>query len=98
MSAMDLQDRASQAAATGGAAGGAAAAAIGADAAQAQFQQMSASMTQTFDSLERDQAGFATANALLAVVNSMRWLPGRKSVVFFSEGVAIPPTCGSSAR
>jgi len=91
MSAMDLQDRASQAAATGGAAGGAAAAAIGADAAQAQFQQMSASMTQTFDSLERDQAGFATANALLAVVNGMRTIPGRKSIVFFSEGMAIPP-------
>ena len=91
MSAMDLQDRASQAAATGGAAGGAAAAAIGADAAQAQFQQMSASMTQTFDSLERDQAGFATANALLAVVNGMRTVPGRKSIVFFSEGMAIPP-------
>jgi VWFA-related protein len=91
VSAMDLQDRANQAAATGGAAGGAAAAAIGADAAQAQFQQMSASMTQTFDSLERDQAGFATADALLAVVNGMRSIPGRKSIVFFSEGMALPP-------
>jgi VWFA-related protein len=89
--AMDLQDRASQAAATGGAAGGAAAAAIGADAAQAQFQEMSASMTQTFDSLERDQAGFASANALLSVVNGMKSIPGRKSIVFFSEGMAIPP-------
>ncbi len=91
MSAMDLQDRANQAAAAGGASGGAAAAAIGADAAQAQFQQMSASMTQTFDSLERDQAGFASADALLAVVNGMKSIPGRKSIVFFSEGMAIPP-------
>jgi VWFA-related protein len=91
MSAMDLQDRANQAAATGGAAGGAAAAAIGADAAQAQFQQMSASMTQTFDSLERDQAGFASTDALLSVVNGMRSIPGRKSIVFFSEGMALPP-------
>jgi VWFA-related protein len=91
MSALDLQDRANQAAAQGGAAGGAAAAALGADAAMAQFQSMSASMTQTFDSLERDQAGFASANALLSVVNVMRSIPGRKSIVFFSEGMAIPP-------
>ncbi len=91
MSASDLQDRSNQAAAQGGAAGGAAAAAIGADAAMAQFQSMSASMTQTFDSLERDQAGFASANALLAVINGMRSIPGRKSIVFFSEGMAIPP-------
>ena len=91
MSASDLQDRSDQAAAQGGAAGGAAAGAIGADAAMAQFQSMSTSMTQTFDSLERDQAGFATADALLAVVNGMRSIPGRKSIVFFSEGMALPP-------
>jgi VWFA-related protein len=91
MGAMDLQDRASQAAAQGGQAGGAAAGAIGADAAQAQFQSMSASMTQTFDSLERDQAGYASTDALLSVVNGMRSIPGRKSIVFFSEGMALPP-------
>ena len=91
MGALDLQDRASQAAAQGGQAGGAAAAAIGSDAAQAQFQSMSASMTQTFDSLERDQAGYASTDALLSVVNGMRSIPGRKSIVFFSEGMALPP-------
>ena len=37
-----------------------------------------------------DQQGLTSVNALLAVVNSMRGLPGRKSVIFFSEGVAIP--------
>src|SRR4029079_2261948 len=91
MGALDLQDRASQAAAQGGQAGGAAAAAIGSDAAQAQFQSMSASMTQTFDSLERDQAGYASTDALLSIVNGMRSIPGRKSIVFFSEGMALPP-------
>jgi len=89
--ALDLQDRASQAGAQGGAAGGDAAAAFGAAAAQAQFQQMSASMTQTFDSLERDQAGYASTDALLSIVNGMRSIPGRKSIVFFSEGMALPP-------
>ena len=89
--ALDLQDRASQAGAQGGAAGGDAAAAFGAAAAQTQFQQMSASMTQTFDSLERDQAGYASTDALLSIVNGMRSIPGRKSIVFFSEGMALPP-------
>ena len=89
--ALDLQDRASQAGAQGGAAGGDAAAAFGAAAAQTQFQQMSASMTQTFDALERDQAGYASTDALLAIVNGMRSIPGRKSIVFFSEGMALPP-------
>ena len=89
--ALDLQDRASQAGAQGGAAGGDAAAAFGAAAAQTQFQQMSASMTQTFDALERDQAGYASTDALLSIVNGMRSIPGRKSIVFFSEGMALPP-------
>lgn len=48
-------------------------------------------MAQTFESLERDQAGYSSANALMAVVNGMRAIPGRKSIVFFSEGLAIPP-------
>jgi VWFA-related protein len=64
--------------------------AVGALAAQQQFSNMQNSMTQTFEALERDQAGYATSNALMAVVNGMRAIPGRKSIVFFSEGLAIP--------
>jgi VWFA-related protein len=48
-------------------------------------------MLQTFDSLERNQRGYSTANALMAVVSSMHTLPGRKAIVFFSEGLSIPP-------
>jgi VWFA-related protein len=47
-------------------------------------------MMQSFEALERDQQGFATSNGLQAVVNGLQRVPGRKTVVFFSEGMAIP--------
>ena len=62
----------------------------GAAAADAMFAQMQQRTLETFDMLERDEQGLSTTNALMAVVNSMRGLPGRKSVVMFSEGMAIP--------
>jgi hypothetical protein len=52
---------------------------------------MNERMLATFEALERDQQGYATINALLAVLNSMRNLPGRKTVIFFSEGLSLPP-------
>lgn len=39
---------------------------------------------------QRDYQGYATTNALLAVVNGLGVLPGRKSLIFFAEGLAIP--------
>ena len=74
----------------GQAAGQAAQGGAGAGAAEAIFAQMQQRTLETFEMLERDQQGLSTSNALLAVVNSMRALPGRKSVIFFSEGLAIP--------
>jgi len=47
-------------------------------------------MLQTLEELERDQQGLATTNGLLALVNSLRTFPGRKAVIFFSEGLALP--------
>jgi VWFA-related protein len=47
-------------------------------------------MMRSFESLERDQQGLATSNSLLAVVSGLKSLPGRKTVVFFSEGLMIP--------
>jgi VWFA-related protein len=49
-----------------------------------------AGMLRNFEALERDQQGFASTNGLLSVVNGLKSLPGRKTVVFFSEGLAIP--------
>jgi VWFA-related protein len=44
-----------------------------------------------FEVMEHDQQGYATTNGLFAVINALRPLPGRKSLVFFSEGLSIPP-------
>jgi VWFA-related protein len=65
--------------------------AVGGAASATQFAQMQERMLQSFDALERDQQGYATSNALLAIVSSMKAIPGRKSVIFFSEGLSIPP-------
>ncbi|HEY2942511.1 MAG TPA: VWA domain-containing protein [Vicinamibacteria bacterium] len=43
-----------------------------------------------FESLERDQQGFATTHALLALIGALEPLPGRKAILLFSEGLAIP--------
>lgn len=70
---------------TGAGAGGAVA---GLDLQVAEIQQR---MAETFDMLERDQQGLGTMNALTAVVNALKLVPGRKSVMFFSEGLLLPP-------
>jgi VWFA-related protein len=78
------------AAAAGAGAGGTAPAAI--------MAEMERRTLETFEVLERDQQGYATSNSLLALVNSMRTLPGRKSVIFFSEGLSIPPAVVAQFR
>ena len=67
----------------GGSAGGAPGEAI--------LAQMESRMLQEFDVMERDQSGYATTNGLFSIVNTLRALPGRKSLILFSEGIAIPP-------
>ena len=69
----------------------AAGAAAGAASVDIQFAAMQERTRETFEVLQRDQQGFATTNSLMAIVNSMQRLPGRKAVIFFSEGVSIPP-------
>src|SRR5262249_45334384 len=89
------REAAVQAAATAAQSGGAGAAAAGAAAGAVSVAQtcdaMRAQSDETFEALQRDQQGYATANGLMAIVNSMSRLPGRKAVLFFSEGVSIPP-------
>jgi VWFA-related protein len=67
-------------------------------AAQQAFDQVQVNMIRTFDALERDQQGYATTNGLLAVVNGLKAIPGRKTVVFFSEGLAIPASVQAQFR
>jgi hypothetical protein len=60
--------------------------------------RMESRMLEMFDTLEREQQGYSTTNALLAVVASLQELPGRKTIVFFSEGLAAPPAALQAFR
>ena len=82
---------ASAGAARDGAGASAAGQAIGQAAAEQALNRLQSSMLAQFEELERDQQGFATINGLLAVINPMRNLPGRKTIIFFSEGLKMPP-------
>ncbi len=73
----------------GGTPGGTMAMAGGASA-ERDIARMEMGMLRSFEALERDQQGFATSNGLLAVVQGLARIPGRKTVVFFSEGMTIP--------
>ncbi len=65
--------------------------AIGQAEVQRRLVQGEMRMLQAFDSLDRDHRGYGTTNSLLAVLESMAFMPGRKSVVFFSEGLPASP-------
>jgi VWFA-related protein len=43
-----------------------------------------------YEEMQRDQQGNATAHGLLHIAASLRAAPGRKAVIFFSEGLALP--------
>jgi len=77
-------------------------AAIGAAAAGGALSQaigrIQVGMLRSFEALERDQQGYASTNGLLSVVNGLKSLPGRKTVVFFSEGLAIPSSVQAQFR
>ncbi|HTV01665.1 MAG TPA: VWA domain-containing protein [Luteitalea sp.] len=60
--------------------------------------RMESRMLEMFDTLEREQQGYGTTNALLSVVASLQELPGRKTIVFFSEGLAVPPAAQFAFR
>lgn len=55
------------------------------------FVEMQTRMLESYERLERDQEGNATINSLLAVIGPMQKLPGRKTIIFFSEGLKLPP-------
>jgi len=68
---------------------------VGGAAGDAMLAQMAADMIRGFDALEREESGYSTVNGLLAIIEQMRRLPGRKSIVLFSEGIALPPAVQS---
>jgi VWFA-related protein len=57
----------------------------------AQLQAMAADMIAGFQRMERDQQGYSATDALSTMVATLGRLPGRKSIVLFSEGLQVPP-------
>ncbi len=53
--------------------------------------RMAERMERSYEAMVRDEQGFATTNGLLALIDALGVLPGRKTVVFFADGLAIPP-------
>ena len=64
---------------------------VGGTAADAQFAEMTQNILEGFERMEQNQQGFATTDGLLAIINEMARLSGRKAMIFFSEGVVLPP-------
>src|SRR5205807_1875471 len=62
---------------------------VGAAAAQQQFNAMTLNIAQGFERMEHNQQGTATIEGLLAIIDGMKKLPGRKAMIFFSEGITL---------
>ncbi len=56
-----------------------------------QLTELEMRMLRTFESLDRDQRGFGSADALLTIVQSLGVMPGRKTLVYLSEGMPASP-------
>ena len=78
----------SQPAAAGAATDGAA---MGRAGEQAHFLEAVMRMEQSYSDLLAQVQGHASMDALLALVDSLGTLPGRKTVMYFCEGLVIPP-------
>ena len=53
--------------------------------------QTELNMLRSFETLDRDYRGYDTSRILLSVIQSLAHLPGRKTIVFFSEGLPVSP-------
>jgi VWFA-related protein len=62
----------------------------GAALALAEMQRVMTDMNQLADNSTREQAGRASTYSILAIVDGMRKLPGRKTVFYFAEGLQLP--------
>lgn len=57
--------------------------------------QTELNMMRSFDNFDRSHKGYDTATVLTNVVRSLSVYPGRKTIVFFSEGLPVTPTLAS---
>jgi VWFA-related protein len=75
----------------GGAAASASASAIGQTTLQLRLVQGQMRMLQAFETMDREQRGYTTTKSLFAILQSLNELPGRKTMIFFSEGLPASP-------
>jgi len=90
LSAETRSAESSAASATGGAATRAASE-IGAREMELQLLQTELNMIRSFDYLDRGHKGYDTSVALLSIIETLAYTPGRKTIVFFSEGLPVTP-------
>ncbi len=64
---------------------------IGARETELQLLQTELNMIRSFDYLDRGHRGYDTSLALLSIIESLAYTPGRKTIVFFSEGLPVTP-------
>jgi VWFA-related protein len=62
------------------------------------IQDMAERMENAYQEMMHDRNGHAETAALTALASSLGQLPGRKTVVFFSEGLAIPAAVETKFR
>jgi len=74
-----------------GATAGLVASEIGARETELQLLQTELNMIRSFDYLDRGHKGYDTSLALLSIIESLAYAPGRKTIVFFSEGLPVTP-------
>lgn len=102
--ARDLGDKQNSAQASADAATAAATSAnglapdTGATMADAKLLEATVRSLEAFERLDRDQQGHATSTGLIALINSLKGISGRKAIIFFSEGIAIPPSVQQQFR
>jgi VWFA-related protein len=78
-----------------GAQGGAVSGQIGQAEVQRRTIEGEIRILRAFDDLDRDHRGYGTSDSLLAILQSMAFMPGRKSLVLFSEGMPASPALQS---
>ena len=59
---------------------------------EAQLANMEMRMIRNFETMDRDHRGIGTASALMTIIQSLTVWPGRKTIVYFSEGLPASPT------
>jgi VWFA-related protein len=78
-------------ASSGTASGAAIGSELGAREQELKLLDMERSMIDSFDSMDREHRGYDTALSLMTVIGTLAEVPGRKSIVFFSEGLPVSP-------